>query len=173
MWGWAGGWAQSWGHFLCQRKSFSRSCCPASAPGDPCILEAVRARASRPGVWVLTSSGTPEEVGRAGRKVSGDRTSSLCQVGRIQTPVAPWVSRPSRDKSSVQLGQAWWGPRSGPGPKPRCVSGNWVARAAQAPDPQGRGPDSLALALPSTKLEEGAGNLSPRQRKWPGKRKRL
>ena len=29
-------------------------------------------------------------------------------------------------------------------------------------------------ALPSTKLEEGAGNLSPRQtRKWPGKRKRL
>lgn len=66
----------------------------------------MRARALRPGLWVLTSSGTPEEVGRAGRKVSGDRTSSLCQVGRTQTPLAPWVSRPSRDKSSVQLGQA-------------------------------------------------------------------
>lgn len=76
----------------------------------------MRDRALRPGLWVLTSSGTPEEVGGAGRKVSGDRTSSLCQVGRTQTPVAPRVSRPSRDKSSVQLGQALVGTLSlGPG----------------------------------------------------------
>lgn len=65
----------------------------------------MRARALRPSRWVLSSSGILEEVGGAGRKVSGDRTSSLCQVGRTQTPVAPWVSRPSGDKSSVWLGQ--------------------------------------------------------------------
>lgn len=65
----------------------------------------MRARTLRPSFWVLSSSGTLEEVGGAGRKVSGDRTSSLCQEGRTQTPVAPWVSRPRRDKPSVQLGQ--------------------------------------------------------------------
>lgn len=65
----------------------------------------MRARALRPSLWVLSSSGILEEVGGAGRKVSGDRTSSLCQVDRTQTPVAPWVFRRSGDKSSVQLGQ--------------------------------------------------------------------
>lgn len=137
----------------------------------------MRARALKPGLWVPTSSGTPEEVGRAGRKVSGDRTSSLCQVGRTQTPAAPWVSRHSPDRSSVQLGQALVGTSVWTQAKAEVCE--WALghtgslRAAQAPDPQGRGPDSLALALPSTELEEGAGNLSPKQRKWPGKRKRL
>lgn len=65
----------------------------------------MRARASRPRFWVLGSSGTLKEAGGAGRKVSGDRTSSLCQVGKTQTSVAPWVSRPSEDESSVSLGQ--------------------------------------------------------------------
>lgn len=54
---------------------------------------------------MLSSSGTQEEVGSAGRKVSGDRTSSLCQWGKTQTTVVPGVSRPSQKELSARLVQ--------------------------------------------------------------------
>lgn len=47
-----------------------------------------------PRPWVLSSSGTLEEVGGTRRKASGDRTSSLCQVGKTQTPVTALISVP-------------------------------------------------------------------------------
>ncbi|XP_005864522.1 PREDICTED: signal-induced proliferation-associated protein 1 [Myotis brandtii] len=71
----------------------------------------------------------------------------------------------NRDKSSVQLGQALVGTSVWARAKAEVceweLGRTGSLPAAQAPDPQGRGPDSLAQALPSTKLEEGAGNLSP------------
>lgn len=56
-----------------------------------------------------------------GRKVSGDRTSSLCQAGKTQTPVAALISVPVETVQNlvaltVDLGL-------------RCTGGNWEALA--------------------------------------------
>lgn len=75
------------------KEALLRLCGPHRAPGNPSLPlwpwgadRAVGALVVNTALWVRSSLGSLEEVGGAGRKVSGDRTSSLCQVGRTQTP---------------------------------------------------------------------------------------